>query len=340
MSSQSRWFQNHQMDASLGYRRNVLRNQDGSVDSGYLSANWASSLTWLRNRIPVFTLYAMAEHREFLGKENIPGENFALLYNNIAAGKDNSRLFKTETTAFYLRQVMDNPLQENAPSLFTLYNIRVRSGLQLRTQQHRFFAALQYYREHYENEDLDYTGIGLFLRWTWQFHDGWGLRSDLEYAPRNFKDRLARHPSGIPLQDTLLKLHRTTASTQLTWEPDSQWFTEYSTSLVVRREWSDESAYDENTWFKWTHEAEFTMGSFSMIPGIQGNYREYDRRQVSLFNSDTQYRWRWSASLEIQYSFSDNTDMGVTYKYDDARSNRMSYNYDYDDLQATFSHNF
>lgn len=340
LSSQSRWFQNHQLEASLGYRRNVLKSHDGSVDSSYISGNWESSLTWLRNRIPVLTLYAMAEHREFIGEDDLPGEDFVLLYNNISAGKDNSRLIKTETTAFYLRQVMDNPLQEGAPSLLTLFNVRVRSGLQLKAEDHKFFAALQYYREQYEDEDLDYTGIGLFFRWTWQFHDRWDLRTDLEYAPRHFDDRLARQPSGLPLRNTRLKLDQATASTILTWEPALEWFTEYNTTVKVRREWSQDSAYDENTWVKWAHEAEFSLGNFSILPGIEGSYREYDRRQVSFQNPDTQYRWRWNTSLEMGYTFSESTNMKLIYEFDDARSNRISSDYHHDDLQFMFTHSF
>lgn len=324
----SNWFLHYAAEAGAGYQRNVLKNNTGEVDAPFASLLLEASGSYIRNRQPVFSFYAIGERREFSNGKAVPSEDFLLLFLNGSLGRTPSNRFVGEVTTFHVRQVLEDPFLQGSASLLTLWSTKIRLGFEMNSGGHSLMMGLAGSEEMYDEEVLDNFATGLFLRWKWKVRKTVRLQTEIEYLIKDYDTRSPREASGLPIDGERLGIDRFSIDFRADWNPSIQWLERLKASLKLRRDWSEMSPYDRSYWIQLKASAVFALGRFTIRPQVDGSYLDYDQRQTSLFEERRQYKGTWGTGLSVEYALTDELSVETSYDYGRNISNRESLAYD------------
>jgi hypothetical protein len=340
-TAHSRWILQATGALGGGYARNILKTSQGRLDAPFSQLEIETSAVWIRGGRAAVNVYGAAERTHYQSDEDVPSDEFYLLYAGAATGGKNEGRLSADFTGFHVRQVMEDPLQEELPSLFTLMQGRGRVGLERNFGAHAFAASILFIREEYDVEGLDSSSSGLELGHEWDLTGSLELESSLAYLSQGFDNRLSRDSGGASLDDQVLRLDRFDAEVLVRWKRNDSLLRRVDLRLDARREWSDASPYDRNLRLALTSSAELSSGRFTFTPSFSTAWRRYDERRVEgASDAEQQWQWRGKGGLKVKLKLAEKTAIELNYEYENVHSNRQTLEYEGDRVYALLAVTF
>ncbi len=329
------WFFQAEATFALGYQENLLRSAFSDLDSSLIHGEIDLRLLNTRRRNNRMLALGRYTRTHFLDEPSVRDEDLLFLLGEAEHRMTDHWWLGVNTSFFSAHQPFDDPdlLDLNTTSLplrFRQFAIAPQVSWEP-AREHRVLMRGGYRQEdthglQFESEDNDQWFFN--LGYTFEPSRHHRIRLDYQYSHADYDERLARQPSGEPLEETLeLTKQEWQASYRRTWERASRrWHAESRVRLVIDDD--QRGGYDDAARLEIRGRAGVRYGPGSELRAElrYGKYF-YDERQVSSIDARRRQRSYWAGSLTWEHRLTSRAALWLNYEFRDNAGNKTADHY-------------